>query len=508
MRPSYLLGIDIGTTATKVILCDRRGQVVAEASEEQQLNSPHPGWAEEDPGQWWENTIRGILRSLEMSRIPPSSLEGIGVSGMVPAMVLLDEKGIPLRPSIQQNDARTSQEIRWMKECVDENRIFALTGGSINQQTVGPKLRWLKLHEPEVFSRIKTLMGSYDYINYRLGGTLSLEQNWALESGLYHLTQRDWIDELLELVEFKREQLPPVYEPHHVVGGVNREAARVTGLREGTPIVAGSADHVASALAAGLEEEGDLLIKFGGAGDILFCLDTLDTDPRLFIDYHDIPGKFLLNGCMAASGSVLKWFVQEFCKLETREAQEKGTPIYELMDQRVETLPPGSEGLILLPYFLGEKTPILDPLARGVFLGLTLHHRKEHLYKAILEAVIYGFQHHIEVLLEKGHRPKKVIACNGGARSKLWLQIAADVIGENVLYVSKPLGSALGAAFVAGMGVGYFDRWSDIKQFITIDEAMAPNPERHARYQEYFKLYKAVYLDLKDRFPQLEALQR
>lgn len=508
MKDSYLLGVDIGTTGTKVVLLDIHENITAEVTLEQHLSLPHPGWAEEDPSVWWENTVKGIQHILKISKIDPSTIKGIGVSGMVPALVLLDEKGTPLRPSIQQNDARTSQEIKWMKANVDEKWVFKRTGGFINQQNIGPKLRWLKINEPGVFKRIKTVLGSYDYINYCLSGNFSLEQNWALESGLFDIKQKDWIGELLELSDFKRELFPPVFQPHQIIGHIQNKAARLTGLREGTPIVAGSADHVASALAAGLENEGDALIKFGSAGDILFCLDSIDTDPRLFIDYHDIPGKFLINGCMATSGAILKWFVEQFCSAEADEAKKMGGNIYEILDKKVENIPPGSNELILLPYFLGEKTPIMNPLARGVLFGLTLHHRRENIYKAILESVIYGFQHHFNTLSEKGHKAKKIMACNGGARSRIWLKIAADVIGEKINYISKQKGSVVGAAFVAGMGVDCFKKWNEIQRYGKIDKVIIPDRKNHSVYEDYFKLYKQIYIDLKDRFVQIEKLSR
>lgn len=506
MSRAFLLGIDVGTTSTKVSLCDLDGKVIAEVSEEQHLESRHSGWSEEDPNQWWENAVRGIQRNLAVSKVDPSEIKGIGVTGMVPAMVLLNQ-GVPLRPSIQQNDARAWKEIEWMKTELDERWVFERTGGSINQQTLGPKLKWLEKHEPNTFSRIQAIVGSYDYVNYRLSGTLSLEANWALESGLYDIAKRDWIDELLKLLNIEREQLPQVYQPHEIVSYVSRHASQLTGLCEGTPIVAGCADHVASAVMADIREEGDVLIKLGSAGDILFCVDTLDTDPRLFIDYHTIPGKYLINGCMATSGSIVTWFVNEFCGSEAEEAKRRQESAFEAMDKRVEDLPPGSTDLILLPYFLGEKTPLMDPLARGVLFGLSLHHRKEHVYKAILEAVSYGFQHHIETLSEKGHKAKKIVVRNGGARSRLWARIAADIIGQDIYYISKHQGSALGAAFVAGMGVNCFSQWSDVQRFIHIDAVISPDPQRHVQYAKCFDLYKALYLDLKNRFVQLESLR-
>jgi xylulokinase len=280
------------------------------------------------------------------------------------------------------------------------------------------------------------------------------------------------------------------------VGEVTTQAAGETGLQAGTPVVAGSADHIASAFSAGLKQEGDLLVKLGGAGDILCCVDRVQVDPRLFLDYHVIPGKFLINGCMAASGSLIRWYRDRFAPDSS----------YAALDAEAAQLPAGSEGLILLPYFLGEKTPIHDPLARGVVMGLTLAHTPIHLYRAILEGIGYGFYHHLEVMAEQGYRPGYARVTNGGAHSQLWRQITADVLGLRLEEIVDHPGSSLGAAFVAGMGIGAFEEWGQIEQFIKIAGVTEPNLENHARYRQFFHLYRDVYESLKDKFPKLAAI--
>lgn len=490
---TYLLGIDIGTTATKGILCDPEGHIVAEAEVPATLSSPQPGWAEEAPEEWWANVGIVVRKCLGQANIPASAVAGVGVSGMVPTIVLLDEAGRVLRPSIQQNDARSYQEIRDFRAQVDEADVLRRTGSPITQQSIGPKLLWLRRHEPDVMARARYVMGSYDFIAYRLTGNLSIERNWALESGLFDLHREDWDDRLLSLSTIDRRWLGPVRWPADVVGAVTRRAASETGLAEGTPVVAGSADHVASAFSAGLKEPGDLLVKLGGAGDILYCLDRPVVDPRLFLDYHVIPGKFLINGCMAASGSIIRWFRDQFAP----EAD------YAALDREAEAIPPGADGLLLLPYFLGEKTPIFDPQARGLFLGLTLTHRRAHLYRAILEGISFGFYHHLQVLAELGFTATKARVTNGGARSALWKQITADVLGIPLEPVARHPGSSLGAAFIAGMGVGVFRDWSEIERYITIEQVTLPNPEHHEHYRRAFLLYREAYERLKDLFPQL-----
>ena len=491
--PTCLLGIDIGTTSTKAVVIDERGHILADATRPSTLSSPRSTWAEEDPGQWWQNVCALLPEVLSKAGVQPADVEGVGASGMVPAMILLDSEGEVLRPSIQQSDARAVDEIREQKRQTEEPDILARTGSAITQQSIGPKLLWLRRHEPATMDQAVHVMGSYDFIAYRLSGVFPIERNWALESGLFDLRLQDWDEHLLRLASIDRSWLGDVHWPAEIVGQVTAQAARETGLKAGTPVVAGSADHIASAFSAGLREEGDLLVKLGGAGDILFCLDRAEMDPRLFLDYHVIPGKFMINGCMASSGSLIRWFRDQFApNLD-----------YAALDEQAFALPAGSEGLVLLPYFLGEKTPLNDPYARGTLVGLSLTHTRSHIYRAILEGISYGFKRHLMVLAEHGYTPSRVRVTNGGAHSLLWRQVTADVLGLSLELVGHHPGSSLGAAFVAGMGVEAFKEWEEIEKFIEISQVTHPNPENHERYEALFTIYREVYENLKDTYPKL-----
>jgi xylulokinase len=259
-------------------------------------------------------------------------------------------------------------------------------------------------------------------------------------------------------------------------------------------VVAGSADHIASAFSAGLKTSGELLVKLGGAGDILYCLDHLVVDPHLFLDYHVIPGKYLINGCMAASGSIIKWFREEFAP---------GADYAEL-DAAAADVHPGSDGLVLLPYFLGEKTPINDPLARGVLFGLTLTHTRAHVYRAVLEGISFGFRHHLEVLAERGLRADKARVTNGGARSPLWKQITANVLNLPLEEIAHHPGSSLGAEFIAGKGIGLFRQWGEIDRFVEVAATVEPEPAAHALYEALFAVYRELYKRNRDLFEQIK----
>lgn len=489
------LGIDVGTTGLKAVILHRDRGIIAQTERPHDLISAHPGWAEEDPAQWWRTTREAVRELLTL--VPAAEIAAVGVSGMVPALILLDALGQPIRPAIQQNDARSIAEVAELSASVNPEEFFTITGGVVNQQNIDPRWRWLQKHEPANVARTAHICGSYDFIRLRLTGELVLEENWAAESALYDIRAHRWHAPYLEHACINAAQLPPVKPPSAVIGGISQEATEATGLRAGTPVVAGSADHVAAALAAGLTRTGDLLLKFGGAGDILYCTNRPEPDPHFYFDYHDIPGLSMINGCMATSGSLVKWFANQLAG---------GTSLSEL-DQEAWSIPPGSDGIILLPYFLGEKTPIFDPTARGVFAGLMLHHTRAHLYRAALEAVCYGFAHHL-MLLRKAERPvQRVLAADGGSRSTLWMQIAADVMDHTVEVVTGEAASALGTAFVAAMGVHLLPDWHDIARFVTRGPIYHPRKEAVQSYQKGFALYQELYTRLRSFLPELAQLQ-
>lgn len=496
MTNPSLLGIDIGTTALKVVLLNPERGVVGQASRPHTLRSPHPGWAEMDPAEWWEATV-SACRELTTS-VPADQIVAVAVTGMVPAMVLLDADGDVIRPSIQQNDARAVEQVERLRDTVDLDTFFTITGGTPNQQNIAPRWSWLATHEPESIEHCATLFGSYDYIAYRLTGERSVELNWAAESGLYDISERSWHMPYLKQAVIPQAMLPPVRQPGEVIGTVTEAAATATGLLAGTPVVAGGADHVGAALAAGLTQPGDLLLKFGGAGDILYVADRPDPDRHFYFDYHDIPGLTLINGCMAASGSFVKWFATELAE---------GASLKEL-DQEAALVPPGAGGIVALPYLLGEKTPIFDPLARGAFVGIMLHHTRAHLFRAVLESVCYGFRHHLELLRESERPVSRILAADGGSQSPVWMQIAADVIGQPVQVIAGEAASALGAAFVAGIGAGVFDDWRDIERFITNGPLYSPNGDAAAIYNDGYAVYRSLYTQLQPIFPTLARLDR
>jgi xylulokinase len=496
-----VIGLDIGTTSTIGILVRLPDTVVKLVSRPVTLRSPKPGWAEEDPEQWWTNVCAITRELLETGGVAASEITAVGVAGMVPAVVLLDAGGSLLRPSIQQSDGRCAAEVEELKSEIDEAAFVQRAGNGINQQLVAAKLRWIEKNEPAVFAQVATVFGSYDYINWRLTDERRIEQNWALEAGFVDLASHELADDLIAHTHLPRGAVPPKALSHEVIGTVTPEAAAQTGLAAGTPVVGGAADMIASALAAGIAREGQALLKFGGAIDVLVASNRAVPDPRMFLDYHLVPGLFMPNGCMATGGSGLNWLAETFAGGEREAATAAGLTLHQHLDRLAAAIPPGADGVGVVPYFLGEKTPIHDALARGTITGLSLNHTIGHVWRALLEAYAYAVAHHIAVFRDMGHDPREFLASDGGANSGVWMQIVADVLQQPVHTLGGHPGSCLGAAWTAAMGVGLANDWAGVDRFVTRGNRIMPNPANAVIYAEGYARFGEIYRSLKHLTP-------
>lgn len=476
----YTVGVDIGTTGTKTVLFDVDCGIVAAASRETALHSTGPGIAEADTGQWHRNVVESIREVVTTGGADAGDIGAIATSGMVPAVVPLDGSGKPLRRGILQNDARAHLEVGRLSESMAGVDLVGLTGSALTQQSVAPTMVWLREHEPEVYARTAHWVGSYDWVLTALGAQVHVEQNWALESGLFTIAGA-MAEPVLAAADVDPVTLAPVFRPGTTVGELSRDAADLTGLRAGTALVVGGADHVLSAYAAGVNAPGDALVKLGGAGDILAASNTRVVDERLYLDAHPVPGQWLPNGCMATSGSLIRWF----------QTLIGGAELTALDDEAAGRAP---AEVMCLPYFLGEKSPIHDPDLRGVFAGLHLGHTRADMYRSVLEAIAFGFRHHMDVFAEIGLPLRRVMITNGGSKSTLWKQIHADVLGLEMLPVRGHPGASLGAATIAAIGIGALGDWSDVARFITLDAPYVPDPSRKSAYDAAY----ATWRDLGD----------
>jgi xylulokinase len=377
-----------------------------------------------------------------------------------------------------QNDARAAAEVMQLKNELPGLDLLGMTGSDLTQQSVAPTLRWMAKHEPETLHSATHVMGSYDWLLTRMGAAPHVERNWAIESGLFEL-DGTLIEPLAAAAGFPVSLLPEIRDPGDVVGRLSAPAAEELGLPAGVPLVVGGADHVFSAYAAGLREPGETLFKLGGAGDILVVVDKPLVDGRLYLDRHPAPGLWLSNGCMATSGTLLRWFQREVAR---------DTPI-ETLDEEAAASPPGANGVCCLPYLLGEKSPLHDPALRGAFLGLHLGTSRGDLFRASLESVAFAFRHHLDVYAELGYRPTTALVTNGGSRSRLWKQIVADVCGVSLQPLRSHPGAALGAAVSAALGVGLIDDWAQVQRFVSLGEPLTPAPGLHGAYTEAYEVF-------------------
>lgn len=471
-----VIGIDIGTTGVKAVLLDPGRGIIAQASRANILRSPAPGWAEADPGQWRANVL-GALAELIRAE-PDAEVGAIATTGMVPAVVPVDEAGRPVRAAMLQNDARAGAEARELADRLSDDDVLAATGSAISQQSVAPKALWLARHEAQTWGRTASVVGSYDWVLMGLGARAHVEANWALESGLFTLGGEHWTP-VLDGVSGLAERVVPVRRPGETVGGLDARAAAATGLRSGTPLVVGGADHVLSAYSAGLTQPGDWLVKLGGAGDILAVADRPIVDARFFLDTHPIDGLWLPNGCMATSGSLVRW-VQSVLRTDDLVAMDA------LAGERT------AAEILCLPYFLGEKSPRNDPDLRGVLAGLHLGHDAADLYRAALEGIAFGFRHNAEVLRERGIPLERATVTNGGATSLLWKRIHASVLGVPLRTIRNHPGASLGAAIAAGVGVGVFEGWREALRLVEDGPAVDPDPALVDRYDEAYGLWREL----------------
>ncbi|MBX9717371.1 MAG: hypothetical protein K2X36_00830 [Microbacteriaceae bacterium] len=478
MRASITLGIDIGTTGTKVVAFDSANGRLVAVSRSVTAHTDGPGIAEADAREWIDNTISAIVDLLAHHHLDANRVAAISTTGMVPAVLVLGDDGMPLRRAILQSDARAVGEIAQIAHQLEAFSPVETTGSAVSQQSVAPTLLWLQQHEPEVWSRTRLVVGGYDWVLMHLGGRPHVEQNWALESGLFTIAGERFT-QAFSAAHLEQSVVPEVAAPGTVVGELSLAMAQRTGLPAGIPLVVGGADHVLSAYSAGIRTPGDWLIKLGGAGDILVASETLLVDERLYLDAHPVPGLWLPNGCMATSGSLIRWF----------HALTGGTELLRLDD---EAAAESAGALYCLPYFLGEKSPLHDPDLRGAFVGLHLGTSRGAMYRAVLESIAFGFRHHADVFRDLGLPLSRAMVTNGGSKSTLWKQIHADVLGTDLHPIVDHPGASFGAAVIAAIGVGLIDEWTDVDRYISLGPTVHPDPAHVSQYDAAYREWREL----------------
>ena len=449
---TYLLGIDVSTTGVKALLVAADGQVVGSANTEQPLYTPYPLWSEQDPADWWNGAMRSIRQVLADTGVDGSQVAAVGLTGQMHGLTLLDHQGQVLRPAILWNDGRTAAQCDEMRARLGKERLIAITGNDALTGFTAPKILWVREHEPDVYARVAHILLPKDYVRYRLTGGFAVDCADGAGMILMDIKKRAWSGEVLEALQIPVEWLPQVFEGPQVTGTITAEAAQLTGLQAGTPVVGGGGDQAAGAVGAGAVQPGVVSLALGTSGVVFASTSAPLIEPqgRLHAFCHAVPGRWHLMGVMLSAAGSLRWYRDTF-----HPGQD-----YDSLLAPAAAIPAGCEGLLFLPYLTGERTPYPDPLARGAFVGLTIRHTEGHLVRAVLEGVAFGLRDSFELMKQAGQKEiRQVRVSGGGARSLLWRQILADVLGAELVTVNTTEGAAYGSALLAGVGAGL---WPDV----------------------------------------------
>jgi len=492
------LGLDIGTGGSRAVIIGADGEVLSSSIVEHvAFASPRIGWAEQSPEDWWRASCEAIRGALKSSGVDPSEIGALSFSGQMHGSVLLDESDQVLRPALLWCDQRTADEVVEITETIGATRLIELVSNPAVTGFTLPKLLWVRKHEPEIWKRVRSVLLPKDYVRLRLTGDKASDVADSSGTLLFDVRARRWSGEMLERFGIDASMLPTVYESTDVTGVISKAGAEATGLKEGTPVVAGAGDNAAGAIGAGIVKPGSVGVTIGTSGVVFIVTDEpkLDLKGRVHSLCHAVPGRWHMTGVTLAAGQSLKWF---------RETLGEGAS-YDELTKEAESVVPGSDGAVWLPYLMGERTPHLDPNARAAFVGLTASHTRGHLTRAIMEGVAFSLREAIDIFRELGASINEIRLGGGGARSQLWRQIQADVYGQTVATIAADEGAAFGAAILAGVGVG---AWNTVDEAcaatIKIDKHIEPDTASRETLEKNYKAYKMLHSALT---PALNAIR-
>jgi len=501
MNYGYLLGIDVGTSATKVALYDFKLTLIDSFSQGYEVETPHPGWSEQHPDIWWEATKACIIKPSKKHNI--KLIKSIGITGQMHGLVLLDLDGKPLRPSIIWCDQRSAVECNEITKLVGKKRLIDITANPALSGFTASKIRWIAKHEPDIFARCSHILLPKDYIRYKLSGMFATDMSDASGTQLLDITNRCWSPEMLSILNIKEDQLPKLFEGPQICSFVNEEASQEIGLEIGTPIVAGAGDQAASAIGSGIIQEGAISLTIGSSG-VLFATTKkplIENKGRYNTFCHALPNLWHVMSVTQGAGASLKWFKDQFCDVEIAEAKQKNIDVYDLLSLRASKIPLGSDGVIFLPYINGERSPHLNPHARGIFFGLSSFHNKDHMLRAVFEGISFSLFECFEVMKSNGLLAERLIVAGGGARSDFWMQILADVFTIPMARTDVSDAGTLGCAILAGLGIGVFSSPLEaIKQRIKITSVIYPLDNLKRPYDFVYRKFCKIYKQMKPLF--------
>jgi len=493
---TYVLGIDVGTGGTRAVLVDEAGIILASATEEHEaFVSLKIGWAEQHPDDWWRAAEIAIRKATAQSKIQPQQIAAIGFSGQMHGAVMLDATGCVVRPALIWCDVRTEKQCRELAEKIGRDKLIQLTCNPPLANFTLTKFLWTRENEPEVWRRVRSVMLPKDYVRFKLTGERATDVADASGTLMLDVARRRWSSETLQAVEIDSSLLPALYESQQVCGAVSAAGAQATGLAAGTPVVAGAGDQAAGAVGMGIVAPGAVSATIGTSGVVFAATDEplRDAHGRLHTFCHAVPNRWHVMGVTQAAGLSLRWFRDRFLT-----SSENGSQTYETLSQEAATAPPGADGLLWAPYLMGERTPHLDPNARGALLGLTASHTRAHIVRAILEGVAFSLKDTFTILSELNVPVKNIRLGGGGARSPLWRQIQADVYGHEVELLEAEEGAAYGAAILAGVGAQMWRSVDDAcNSVLKVNDRVRPNPASTAAMDRSYAAYRRIYPGMK-----------
>lgn len=507
MHTGYLLGIDIGGTGAKAGLFSIQGELISSGYGEYRMISNVPGQAEHDADSWWLATIQAIREAI--ANHPVDEIRAIGV-GCTNGLVAIDREGRPLRPAIMLWDQRTLPEVERVRRALDAQQVFNVTGNPVAPGAYSlPTILWLMHQEPETFSKAHKLMVPGGYIIGRLTGEFTIDFSRACTTLLFDIRRRQWHLPFLEALQVPLEKLPQPLASDEIAGVLTHSAAEMTGLKAGTPVVAGCMDTIGASIGAGVMRPGKCFVIMGTAARVALPIDQPDFDPRFMNCVHVFPDTWLAFGAINGVGSSLRWIRDNFGQIEAQVADQTDQDVYDLLTAEASQSPPGSKGLVFLPYISGERTPIWDPYARAVFFGITLGHNRSDFIRSVLEGPAFAIRQVVELLESDRQIDIQALRIGGtAAKSAIWNQIIADVTGKGVASLESAHIEVLGAALLAGKGIGLFPDLAGFQeQRVQVSREFEPDLQAHQAYSQLFSVYQDLYPSLKPFYERLAQLE-
>ena len=505
----YVIGTDVGTSGTKTVLFDEKGKKIASSTVEYPLYQPQNGWAEQNPADWKKAAIQSIAKVIADSSVDPADISGVGLTGQMHGLVMLDEESRVLRPSIIWCDQRTGAECELIEKLMTRERLVEITANPALTGFTASKIMWVKKNEPEIFAKCRHILLPKDYIRFVFTGDLASDVSDASGMQLMDICGRCWSDEVLKTLDIDKSLVPKLYESQEITGYITKKAAELTGLKEGTPVVAGAGDNAAAAIGMGVVKQGTAFTTIGTSGVVFAHTDSplIDKKGRVHTFCHAVKGKWHVMGVTQAAGLSLRWLRDTVCTQEIGVADEKSVDPYIIMDKEAEKSPVGANRLLYMPYLMGERTPHLDPDARGAFIGLSALHRRGDMIRAVLEGVCYSLKDCAVILREMGVCPDDMKLCGGGAKSPFWRKMLSDVYGINCSITECDEGPAFGAAILAMVGTGIYDSIEKAcTELVKIKSSDVYDAKLNEKYSSFYGIYKNLYSHLKDDFSHLAKM--